>query len=259
MTELYSYDEIFKRNIGVFTQEEQNKLKGLRIAIAGAGGLGGPVAYNLARLGVGTIHLADPDKFDATNINRQFGAYVDTIGEYKTDAIAKELRRINPYLEVKTWNRGIDEHNIDEFLQDTDIVIDALDFFMIEIDLLLHSKCREKNIWMFTGQGAAEIFTFTSFDPKGISLADKINPGNPDIKALVAVFFPRLPKIATKGALNNLKFGSEVHISSHATIQPIGGAIVTEQMLNKIVFGRDFAIFPKVKFLDLSIPEFGEN
>ena len=57
----YSYEDLFQRNIGVFTAEEQERIRGLVVAIAGAGGLGGPVAYNLARLGVGEIRLADPE------------------------------------------------------------------------------------------------------------------------------------------------------------------------------------------------------
>ncbi len=253
----YTYDELFQRNIGVFTQEQQDKIRNLKVAIAGAGGLGGPVAYNIARLGVGSIKIADPDKFEVSNINRQFGAYVDTVGEFKTDAISNELKRINPELDVKTWNNGINAENIDEFLEGVDLVIDGIDFFEVEVELLLHKKCRDKGLWIFTSQAAAEILTFTSFDPKGTALVEKLDMENFNIRNLISVFFPKLPKIATEEALSELKTGSDVHISSHATPPPFGGALLTEQVITKVIFNKSVTVFPEIMFIDLSVPEIG--
>lgn len=61
----------FERNLGFLTLEEQERINNSVVAIAGAGGDGGLLALQFARLGVGEIRLADPDPFEAENINRQ--------------------------------------------------------------------------------------------------------------------------------------------------------------------------------------------
>ena len=55
-----TYDEITQRNIGVFTPDEQARIRALVVAIAGCGGIGASAAHYLARLGVGELRLADP-------------------------------------------------------------------------------------------------------------------------------------------------------------------------------------------------------
>ncbi|MDP2989888.1 MAG: ThiF family adenylyltransferase, partial [Kiritimatiellota bacterium] len=49
----------------------QAKLKKAKIFIAGAGGLGSPVAIYLAAAGIGTLRIADPDTVELSNLNRQ--------------------------------------------------------------------------------------------------------------------------------------------------------------------------------------------
>ena len=66
--------------------EKQKKLSEGRVTIAGLGGLGSNVAYALARIGVGHLHLIDFDVVDITNLNRQ-QYFTEHIGMYKTDAL----------------------------------------------------------------------------------------------------------------------------------------------------------------------------
>ena len=66
--------------------EKQKLLSAGRVAIAGLGGLGSNVAYALARIGVGHLHLIDFDVVDITNLNRQ-QYFMEHIGMYKTDAL----------------------------------------------------------------------------------------------------------------------------------------------------------------------------
>ena len=65
--------------------ETQKLLSAGNVAIAGLGGLGSNVAYALARIGVGHLHLIDFDVVDITNLNRQ-QYFMEHIGMYKTDA-----------------------------------------------------------------------------------------------------------------------------------------------------------------------------
>ena len=75
--------------------EKQKHLSAGRVAIAGLGGLGSNVAYALARIGVGHLHLIDFDVVDITNLNRQ-QYFMEHIGMYKTDENLKALFRDEP-------------------------------------------------------------------------------------------------------------------------------------------------------------------
>src|SRR5687768_12387143 len=70
-TRSFEYGAAFARNIGWVTETEQHSLAGKRIAIAGLGGVGGFHLLTLARLGVGSFNIADSDRFELANLNRQ--------------------------------------------------------------------------------------------------------------------------------------------------------------------------------------------
>jgi molybdopterin/thiamine biosynthesis adenylyltransferase len=233
----FSYDELFGRNLGVFTAQEQARTKSLTVAIAGAGGLGGPVAYNLARLGVGGLRLADPEVFEPSNINRQYGAYVDTVGRNKAEAIADELRRINPRMTVTTWASGIDESNVAPFLDGASLVIDGIDFFELEAELLLHREAARRGLWIFTHQGALEMLTGTIFAPGTRALERMVlRDGSIDPVKAIRSFFPLLPRgLQLEDVLAELTIGELAHIPSHATSPSIGGALCVEDVIRQAV------------------------
>ncbi len=79
----FSYDLAFTRNLGWLNEGEQLALRGKCVAIAGMGGVGGVELLTLARLGIGQFRIADFDRFDIVNFNRQIGATVQTIGRPK--------------------------------------------------------------------------------------------------------------------------------------------------------------------------------
>ena len=93
---MFSYSEAFRRNIGWVTEAEQQVLRGKRVAIAGLGGVGGAHLLTLTRLGIGRFHLADFDRFELHNFNRQVGATVHTVGRPKVDVMAEMASAINP-------------------------------------------------------------------------------------------------------------------------------------------------------------------
>ena len=135
------YDEVTQRNIGLLTQEEQARVRALVVAVAGCGGVGASAAHFLARLGVGELRLADPETFEPSNINRQLAAYVDTIGRNKAEAVAEEARRINPR-HRRPWStaRASAPACSPGFLDGADAVVDALDFWSLEVELELHAQ-----------------------------------------------------------------------------------------------------------------------
>lgn len=96
------------------------------IGIAGLGGLGSNVAVALARMGVGTLIIADFDMVEPSNLNRQ-QYFVEHIGSYKTDAMVNLLEKINPYLRVKPHRLRLNRENIPDIFQPARIVIECLD------------------------------------------------------------------------------------------------------------------------------------
>ncbi len=139
----WSYEEAFKRNRGLITEEEQEKLRNSRVAIAGMGGVGGVHLVTLARLGIGNFSIADPDIFELANFNRQFGATLSNLGQNKAEAMARVAIDINPKLDLRVFPDAIEQRNVDTFLSGASLFIDGLDFFAIEarrIALSLRSR-----------------------------------------------------------------------------------------------------------------------
>ena len=142
----FDYDLAFERNIGWTTEFEQQQLRGKKIAVAGLGGVGGVHLLSLARLGIGYFHIADLDDFDLANFNRQIGAALSTVGEPKTAVLAKMTRDINPEIELTAFDNGVDEANLDAFLDGADLFVDGLDFFAFDVRAKIFSRCAERGI-----------------------------------------------------------------------------------------------------------------
>jgi len=112
---------MFSRNVPGLTE----KLKNTVVGIAGCGGLGSNAAISLVRAGVGTLIIADFDKVELSNLNRQH-FFQDDIGKYKTDALSKHLLNINRDLKVIKHNLKIKSGNISLF-NNVDYLIEAFD------------------------------------------------------------------------------------------------------------------------------------
>jgi molybdopterin/thiamine biosynthesis adenylyltransferase len=115
------------RNMDILSIPEQLKLAESRVAIVGAGGLGGQVVVLLARIGVGTLVVADYDLFDETNLNRQALCIEKTIGEPKARAAVEAVAEINPGVRVIPHQVRLNAEVIDEVLAGCHVVVDGLD------------------------------------------------------------------------------------------------------------------------------------
>jgi len=157
----FSYSDAFSRNIGWVTGEEQQALRGKRVAIAGLGGVGGIHLLTLARLGIGAFHIADYDTFDVANINRQAGSLVSTLGRPKTEVLAQMASDINPELDLKVFHAGVSEGNLDQFLAGVDLYVDGLDFFAFAARQATFAACARLRVPAVTvaplGMGAAVV------------------------------------------------------------------------------------------------------
>jgi len=101
-------------------------LKGACVGIAGLGGLGSAVAIALARIGVGRLILADFDVVEPSNLNRQ-QFFVDQLGLPKCAALAANLARMNPYVEIDTRTIRLTPGNVPQVFAMADVLVEAFD------------------------------------------------------------------------------------------------------------------------------------
>lgn len=168
----FAYEQAFARNIGWLTHDEQQRLRGKRVAIAGLGGVGGAHLLTLARLGIGKFHIADLDTFDLVNFNRQAGAFTSTLEQPKADVLLKMALDINPELDIRVFRDGVNANNIDTFLDHVDLYVDGLDFFVFAARAMTFARCHALKIPAVTaaplGMGSAVL----CFMPDGMSFED---------------------------------------------------------------------------------------
>jgi molybdopterin/thiamine biosynthesis adenylyltransferase len=127
--------ERYARQMTLIGVNGQELLKDAHVFIAGVGGLGSPVALYLAAAGIGTITLADYDSVERSNLNRQILHWEGDIGCLKVESAQEKLKRFNPDIEIRTVDTRIDEANAYMVTGDADILVDAMDNYLIRYSL----------------------------------------------------------------------------------------------------------------------------
>ncbi|SDU19270.1 adenylyltransferase and sulfurtransferase [Pseudomonas pohangensis] len=107
----------------------QLRLQQSSVLIIGLGGLGSPVALYLAAAGVGCLHLADFDRVDLSNLQRQIVHDCSTLGQLKVQSAAQRLRQINPQLDLQLHERAMDADSLAAAVAVVDLVLDCSDNF----------------------------------------------------------------------------------------------------------------------------------
>jgi molybdopterin/thiamine biosynthesis adenylyltransferase/rhodanese-related sulfurtransferase len=134
-------DQLFKRQITLFEIGEigQQKLQNASVLVVGCGGLGSPIAVQLAASGIGKIHLVDFDSIDVSNLHRQVFYSLDDIGKSKSKVLSEFIKKRAPFTEVTFTNSPITKENVFELIEDVDIVIDGTD--SLPTKYLLNDAC----------------------------------------------------------------------------------------------------------------------
>jgi adenylyltransferase/sulfurtransferase len=122
--------ERYSRQIMLFGEEGQERLKDSRVLIAGAGGLGSAISMYLAMAGCGSICIVDCDVVDRSNLNRQVLHWTEDVGKSKAASARETLRGINPEIEVEALSARIDEENVDQLLEGCQLIMDPMDNFL---------------------------------------------------------------------------------------------------------------------------------
>ncbi|NLV69416.1 MAG: tRNA threonylcarbamoyladenosine dehydratase [Clostridiales bacterium] len=139
-----------RRLIGVGAME---RLRKAAVLVVGLGGVGGHLAENLVRAGVGTLGLCDCDRIEESNMNRQILAVSHTLGMYKTRAAAQRFLSINGDLILREHPFRLTEKTLPELqVESYDYIADAIDD--VGAKILLIREASQRGIPVISAMGA---------------------------------------------------------------------------------------------------------
>jgi adenylyltransferase/sulfurtransferase len=208
-----------------FGEESQTKLNKSKACITGLGGLGSPIATQLAAMGVGYLRIIDHDTVDLTNLHRQHLYSIDSVGEPKTTVAAERLRKLNPYIEIESINTEITPDNADKLVKDMDIVVDALDAMAPRY--AVNRACVDQDTPFIHGGVIRQIGTATTIIPHKTPCLE-----------------------CFKGGLNDSKLPSNASQGVHPSIINIIASIQTSEAI-KILTGKAPSLAGRLLFFDL--------
>ncbi|MEA1892687.1 MAG: ThiF family adenylyltransferase [Campylobacterota bacterium] len=257
-----TYEEIYQRNIGLFTQEEQDKLRNAKVAVAGVGGVGSYQAVALARLGIGELSIMDPGVFDPPDMNRQYGAMASTMDINKASATEKILKDISPHLKITTFTSAAKNRDeLNEFIKDADIVIDAIDYAGFDYKQMLHECSREAGLYVLSGPIPAYGASMQIFSPTGMSIEDFY--GAPKDREKWAKYRLPISVIAPKDVIPDvwLDFEHEKisYLSTNGASAQLAGSLLGMEIALIITGKRkeeELTLVPDMVFVDLLRQEY---
>jgi adenylyltransferase/sulfurtransferase len=169
------------KKIGIIGQK---KLLKSRVLIVGAGGLGSPISIYLTALGIGKIGIIDYDKVEISNLSRQIIFTNNDINKKKSSTAINRLKKINPNIKFKSFEKKLSGKNIHNIAKDFDLIVDGSDNFRTRF--LINDYCLLKKKILVSGaisKFEGQIYTFNFSKKKSPCLKCFIPemPNNPDI------------------------------------------------------------------------------
>lgn len=161
--------ERYNRNRLYVSEREQNLIRDYKIFLAGAG-LGSVIAECALRFGFETMTIADGDKVEESNLNRQNYTEND-IGRYKAECLAERLLNINPKAQIDFYTNFLTPDNIRDMLNSHNVAINALDF-KDDTPFVFDEICKKRNIPVLHPYNFGWAGFVTAVDPLGHSLSE---------------------------------------------------------------------------------------
>ncbi len=205
--------------------DAQRKLKGATVCIVGVGGLGSPVAIQLASMGVGTLRLIDNDIVEMSNLQRQHLYGLDQVGLPKVEAAAQRLMGLNPFIRIEPLPLMVTPNNAEEIIRGSDVVIGSLD--MMAPRYSLNRACQKLGIPFIHGAALAYNGSVSTILPGKTACLECFQGGVDDAE---------MPTCATVGV--------------HPAILGIVGSLVVAETV-RIIIGQEPNLANKLMFLDL--------
>ncbi len=253
------YSEMVDRNIGIVSKKEQEIIRKSCIAVAGCGGMGGLAALQSVRMGFGAIKIADFDVFEIHNISRQACASSCTAKQHKSDVIGKYIQEINPEISLEIFAEGVQEDNVEEFVEGADIIIDAIDYTCFYNSVLLHRRARTLNKCVIVPQAVGFGASVLVFSPETVDIESYVGLNKDSSEKTIMEFAipiekfaPHLPSYINPEITKQVEKG-EIAIPNIIMEQHLGTAIALNEavlmLLNRIEKPKGPG--PKIICLDL--------
>ena len=112
-----------------FGEHGQEVLKNSTVLISRCGGLGSPVAYELAAAGIGKLIIAHGGNVKPSDLNRQLLMTHDWLGKPRIESVERRLKELNPRLEVVGIDQNINDDNVAELVEQADLIVDCAPLF----------------------------------------------------------------------------------------------------------------------------------
>lgn len=148
-----------------FDVEGQLALKQARVLIVGCGGLGCPVALYLGAAGVGHLVLADDDRVELANLQRQVAFDESSLDRPKAEALADRVRAINPDIAVTARAERLEAEALTAQVAEVDLVLDCTDNFNTRF--ALNRACVAAKVPLVSGaaiRGEGQVSVYDSRD-----------------------------------------------------------------------------------------------
>lgn len=140
----------YQRNYKSISLEDQARLAQTTVAIVGCGGLGGSMAEEFSRLGIGSLILVDGDCIEESNLNRQLFALEKNLGQPKVEAARDRLQAVNSSVQLTLIPHWFDESTAEDFFRGAHLVCDALDSISRRVSL--ERACHRLDLpWVYAG------------------------------------------------------------------------------------------------------------
>jgi len=250
MQKAMEQNEIFSRNNGLISTEEQAMLWNTCVLIAGTGGDGGLLAERLARTGIGHLILADPEVFEAANINRQYAANELTTGVNKAVAVARQLALINPEMKLTVCPAGIDKENVRALVEAADLIVDEIEYTAPAISVLLHRTARKQNKYVFMGANIGWGASIFCFAPAGKTFEQHFSYNGSDGTIDVPAYYKMRPSYITDDLAEAVLDGS-ITMPSVAASVCLTAAVLTSEIIWFVTGKKRPVIVPEFISIDL--------
>ena len=156
----------YLRNAGSLGFAGQKSLLQAKALLIGAGGLGGTIALLLARMGLGSLVIADGDSFSESNLNRQALSLEPNLGSKKVRVAQVEIAKINAATEVEGFEGFVAEKELSTLIKGVRVAIDALDNMPSRFRLA--DACRNAGVPLVHGAVAGFTGQVTTIYPEDI-------------------------------------------------------------------------------------------
>lgn len=216
----FNYEEMISRNFGFVSEREQELLRSTPVLVCGVGGMGGACVMSLVRAGMERLVLAEFDRFEVSNLNRQLFATLRTVGRGKLEATVEEIGAINPQARIRAYGAEWTDH-LDEILAECKVAVNGTDDF--RAGLRLYRKARE--------HGATVIDAYTSPLPS----VTRVRPADPRPEERLG--FPTVGKDGagiTDADLEACKVAELVYVAIHSSsVRYIDPAVAAEVLAGR--------------------------